>query len=230
MVLIQYYNLLIAYNLSTPTEFEVIGEDSNASLDSNEAISALNADDLLTYNAKLAAVVKLVCTYKSLSRLPHGTSFTSLTSIDVNKCVHVTSLPASWNVNNTVNSINASYTQIASIPTELSSSLTQLRVEGCRNITSVNAAGIKRLIVSHSTIRELVSPTSLVSLFATNSRLAVVSSQTLRVMSWSSALGESLNVSPVCTSLLEIISDAESAIVVPSDLSDCSVARFQYLS
>lgn len=229
MVVLQYYNLLIKKN--NGLHVEVIGEQADASDATNEAIQSMTAAEIDAYNVTLATIQSMTFKYRDVSRLPTGSAFTSLHTLNLADCKYITTLSDTWNPADTLSTLDVSNTSIASIPGAFQSSLQDLSVEGCRHITSVTAgANMLTLNVSHSTVVEILTASALQRLFAVNSRLLSVSMPTLETMMWSSSLDAVLNVQSTCTGLKTIVTDKLSEVNIDVSLNNVYLQTFEHLS
>ena len=229
MVVLQYYNLLIKKN--DGFNVEVIGEQADASDATNEATESMTNTEIDAYNLTLAGVQKMTFRYKDVSRLPTGSAFTALHTLNLADCKHISTLSDSWNTANTCKVLDLSYTKVASIPTTFQSCLESLSVEGCRHITSLTAgANMLTLNVSHSTIVEILQASALKRLFAVNSRLQMVSAPAIEILLWSSSLDAVLSVQSACSALMTIVTDELSDITIDPSLSNVHLQTFEHLS
>lgn len=184
----------------------IIGEDSSvASFATNPAIAGLDTAELLAYNAKLASVTRLVSTFTSLSQLPPGNGFTTLTYLDITGCASITQVPATYST--TLSTLKVASTKISSVPSTLTN-IVYLDVTNCKRISSVAIASLQTLIMSQSSVTEITKASELIRLYALSTRLAEVPSDatSLAVLLWSSSIsGGTLNVSSSCTSLVSVL-------------------------
>lgn len=202
--LFQYYNLLMFD--AGGGEMRIIGEDASvASFVTNPAVAGLDAAEVVAYNAKLAGVVRLVCTYTSLSQLPPGSGFTALRYLDITGCTAVTQVPATYST--TLTTLKLASTKVSSIPTTLTN-IVYLDITNCKRISSVAIASLQTLVMSQSSVTEITKASELIRLYALSTRLAEIPSDatSLVLVLWSSSVtGGTLSISSACTSLISIL-------------------------
>lgn len=205
MVLFQYYNLLLHRGRGS-SQVEIIGEDisalhENASMPQSEA-------EVESYRTNFEGVTSIVSTWNTLGHLPPGDLFTDLLVINISNCENITSIPGSYNKNNTLTKLYASNTKISSLPSEFMTSLQLLDICNCKRITSIgDMNNLHTLVMSNSTVNEIRNTVAktLIRLYSLNSRLSFLpSSPDLMVLLWS-GVGHSMLKIENSPSLISIL-------------------------
>lgn len=204
MVLFQYYNLLLHRGRGS-TQVEIIGEDKSA-LHENSSIHQLEAEE--SYRTNFDGVTSIISTWNTLDHLPPGDSFTDLVVINISNCENITSIPGSYNKNNTLKTLYASNTKISSLPSEFMTSLELLDICNCKRITSIgDMNNLHTLVMSNSTVNEIRNTVAktLIRLYSLNSRLSCLPpSPNLMVLLWS-GVGNSILKIENSPSLISIL-------------------------
>ena len=216
MSLIKYYNLLM-FQASTTT-LEVIGEDASITdFSVNQAQSGMTVTEESAYQDLLASVTNLIFTIKTVSHIPPGTLFTSLTTLDFNGCSNITQIPTTYPVSLQV--IKASSTKLSSIPS-MYANLIMLDVSNCKRISSISIPSLQTLIMSHSAITEITQLQNLVRLLALNTKIiSIPQALNLVIVMWSGISNSNLTVDASNSSIVQILtSGPEANISSPNGL------------
>lgn len=206
MSLIRYHNLLMFQTSSAV--LEVIGEDeSNTAFSTNSATQGMTVTETAEYDAVLAGATDLIFKMKSVSQLPPGTSFTSLTTLDITGCTNIAQVPTSYPT--TLQTIRASSTKLSSIPS-IYTNIATLDVSNCKRISSVSIPSLQTLIMSHSAVTEVTQLQNLVRLIALNTKVTTIpAAPSLVVVMWSGVSNATLSVDPSNTSIVQILTTGE---------------------
>ena len=211
MVLFQYYNLLLHRGRGS-SQVEIIGEDKSA-LHENSSMLQSEAEEG-SYRTNFEGVTSIVSTWNTLDHLPPGDMFTDLIVINISNCENITSIPGSYNKNNTLTTLYASNTKISSLPSEFMTSLQFLDICNCKRITSIgDMNNLHTLVMSNSTVNEIRNTvaTTLIRLYSLNSRLSFIpSSPNLMVLLWS-GVGHSILKIENSPSLISILTPGATA-------------------
>lgn len=202
MSLIKYYNLLMFQ--ASATTLEVIGEDpSITDFSVNQAQTGMTVTEETTYQNLLANVTDLIFLTKTVSQLPPGTLFTSLSTLDLTGCSNITQIPTTYPTS--LQTIKASSTKLSSIPS-VYSNLVMLDVSNCKRISSISVQSLQTLIMSHSAITEITQLDNLIRLIALNTKIvSIPQAPSLVIVMWSGIANSNLTVNSSNSSIVQIL-------------------------
>jgi len=216
MSLIKYYNLLM-FQVSA-TVLEVLGEDTNITdFQVNTAEDGMTVTELSEYQNLLANTTDLIFKVKSLTKLPPGSLFTGLVTLDFNGCTNITQIPTSYPPS--LQAIKASSTKLSSIPS-MYNQIKLLDVSNCKRIASISIPSLQTLIMSHSAITEITQLDNLIRIIALNTKVIHIPvAPNLVVVMWSGISNSVLTIDAANTSIVQILtSGSETNISSPNGL------------
>ncbi len=201
---VRYFNLIMFQ--TDATTMEVVGEDTAVTDFSDMSINfrhnsgtTFDTQESTTYNNLLAATTTLKVTHTALTVLPPGTKFTNLATLDITGCSNIIQVPTDYGTHDGVNpgtltTLLVSGTKLSSIPSTFNG-LVRLDVSNCKRISSAGSATLETLLMSHSSITELVATGALKRLVALNTKItSIPSAPNLQVVMWSGGANATLAI------------------------------------
>lgn len=200
---------------------EVIGEDTTITdFSTNVAVAGLTITEINDYNTLLQNITTLRVTHTALTILPPGEKFKSLTTLDITNCTNIIQIPTDYGLDDeqtptvqNLQSLMVAGTKVSSIPSAFTS-LTLLDISNCKRISSAGVASLQTLIMSHSSITELVQCTALVRLVALNTKITTIpSAPNLAVILWSGVANATLNMHSDNTAVIQVLTTGEPSSI-----------------